>query len=146
QLQLNGAVNADLTLILRIYFQRVDPTPLGGRQMSARDGNGKEYKLEPINEGEFQRFCEDACQQASKAWSKQLGLLTPDDYTALDYPKGNPSVRPNVLCHLGCMISGFTDRHVTVYVMAPSYPEKFVSASSTKDAKWDIHDTGVHTN
>src|SRR5688572_19772841 len=129
KLDLHDGANADLTLFLRIFFQRVDPTANGGRQSVGRDGNGTQYKLEEIADQEFNAFRIEACRQANAVW-KGICLVTPNDFPGFDWPKGRPTIRPNVNCSLRCSYTeNANDAHVTVKLVAPSYPKNFISAT-----------------
>jgi hypothetical protein len=162
-LTMNGAANLELTIVLRIYFQRLDPTPRGGYLDAGMDGNRLTYKLEEITDRMLDDFRKEACRQANETWNNGLCLVTPNDFVGFDWPqhsngKGAPmprpgqtpafeSVRPNVNCSLRCEATdNFALSHTTVYLMAPSFPKNFVSYCSTaRGSTWDINDTGVHT-
>jgi hypothetical protein len=145
RLELRGGANAELTLILRIFFQRVDPCPRGGSVDVIKDANGvTEFKLEVITDQELDAFRREACRQANLTW-RGIGLVTPNDFQGLDWPRANPAVRPNVNCSLKCEWTDSASKaHVTVKLVAPSYPKGFISGTSRRGSVWDIHDTGVH--
>lgn len=152
RLQLNGAENAELTITLRIFFQRLDPTAQGGYLEAARDGNGVLYKLEEITNPEFDVFRREVCRQANETWNS-LCLVTPNDFVGFDWPRlgKSPMVRPNINCRLRCEFTeNFGHSHATVYTVAPSHPKNFISychyfKGGVWSGIWDIHDAGIRT-
>jgi len=85
-LKFNGADNLELTLVLRIFFMRIDPSPRGGYRDVGLDGNGVMYKLEEISDQELADFRKEACRQANEVWNGGLCLVTPNDFVGFDWP------------------------------------------------------------
>jgi hypothetical protein len=155
RLTLHGRENAELTLTLKILFQRLDPTPRGGGQKLLQDGWGNVFMLTEIDDASLFKFREQACRQANGVW-RGVGLVTPNDFTGLDFPRHNTyrpfvvpgqaftpnlaiadidhvddgrSVRPNVDCNLKCeWTESLGQAHAIVKLIA-------VSAESTKRPK-----------
>jgi hypothetical protein len=149
KLDMKGGQNAVLTLFLRIYFQRVDPTAKGGFVYETRDLNGTPFKLREITDQEFIAFREYACRVANDSWNS-LCLVTPNDFTKFDLPKGpTASVRPNVNCLLDCDYkTSWIDKHAWVWVVAPISPRPGVTFrsfgwGSGRMGKWDIRGAGA---
>jgi hypothetical protein len=143
RLILREGANAELTLILKIFFQRVDPTPEGGRQRVVinRGTGGGEFRLAGITEEEMREFRFKALYQANETW-RGVGLVTPNDFAGFDWPKGNPTVRPNVNCSLRCELALCPSAaHATVRVGKPSEPgfRSFVNLSDGTST-WDLTD------
>src|SRR5262245_27806369 len=67
RLTLRGPENAELTLILRIFFQRVDPTLEGGGKsvVTTRGRSAGEFRLAEITDQEWNRFRSMACYHAN---------------------------------------------------------------------------------
>lgn len=150
KLDKKGGLNTVLTLILRIYFQRVDPTDKGGDMYATRDANGTWFKLREITDHDFYAFQEYACRAANNLWNC-LCLVTPNDFTKLDWPEGSTaSVRPNVNCLLNCTYkTRWEDRHAWVGVVSPISPQpgvwfqNFCDVSRGGMGKWDIRGGGA---
>src|SRR5262249_307594 len=100
-------------------------------------------ELEEITDQELIAFRQEACRQANATW-QGIGLVTPNDFPGFDWPRANPTVRPNVNCLLKCSFTENPgDAHVTGKVVAPA-SEGFYSGSSRRKSLWSIRDTGPH--
>lgn len=91
----NATTNADLTVYVRIHFQRVDPTPT---VTTYADYDGTQVPIRAWRESEWttwkRRFLTD-CQQK---WNGKMWLVTPATYRGLDWPTVNPTHRCNLYC------------------------------------------------
>jgi hypothetical protein len=103
----NSNQNAWLTLQLRVKLNFVDSkNPLPGftvfqdRRWYARDHNGYLFPLIDWPSHLMARFQREYAQQAQKTWNWQFMLITPTNYSGLDYQcfTRGVTVRPNVLC------------------------------------------------
>jgi hypothetical protein len=136
--------NAELTLILKIFFQRVDPTVKGGSQsvVTKRGRSAGQFRLAAITDQELNTFRWKARYQANETW-RGVGLVTPNDFPGFDWPKGNPTVRPNVNCALQFELANcLSDAHATVRLVKPSQ-RGFRSYVDLKqgDSTWNVTDT-----
>ena len=103
----NSNQNAWLTLQLRVKLNFVDSkNPLPGftvfqdRRWYARDHNGYLFPLIDWPSHLIARFQREYAQRAQKTWNWQFMLITPTNYSGLDYQcfTRGVTVRPNVLC------------------------------------------------
>jgi len=103
----NPNQNAWLTLQLRVHLNFVDSRhphpPLTfhqGGKWYARDSNGYLFPLIDWRPHLIQRFLKEYAELAEKTWNWQFVLITPKNYSDLDYRclKTGVTVRPNVLC------------------------------------------------
>jgi hypothetical protein len=153
RLIMRGGDNAELTLILRIFFKLVDPTPRGGSQRTATDGNHppKEIELEEIEDHEWNMVRYKIVAQANAAW-RGICLVTPNDWIGFDWPKENPTVRPNVNCSLQCEVAVCPSAaHHTVQLVKPAggrFFRSFVNLHSLDDriSTWSITDLNRRNN
>ncbi len=141
RLILREGANAELTLILRVFFQRVDPA--AGQPVLRTGGKSPgDFKLADVKEEELDAFRRTAWYQANETW-RGVGLVTPNDFRGFDWPKGNPMVRPNVNCSLQFELAPCPSAaHATVRVVKPAEPgfRSFVNLKRG-DSAWDITDT-----
>ena len=84
--------NADLTLVMRVFFERINP--LGGIYT---DGT-KRIRGSRWTDHKFEKLCRLIEQVSEKHWSGKFWLKTPDDYTDLRYTKAGVSIQPNIYC------------------------------------------------
>ncbi len=91
----NATTNGDLTVYVRIHFQRVDPTP-ASRTYNDWDGTAVPIRAWRASEWSSwkQRFLSD-CQSK---WNGKMWLVTPATYRGLDWPTVNPTHRCNLYC------------------------------------------------
>jgi hypothetical protein len=103
----NSDENAWLTLQLRVKLNFVDSkNPLPGLSVFqggiwyARDHDGYLFPLIDWPSHLTARFQSEFAQQAEKTWNWQFMLITPRNYSDLDYRcfARGVTVRPNVLC------------------------------------------------
>jgi hypothetical protein len=153
RLIMRGGDNAELTLILRIFFQLVDPTPRGGSRRTVLDGNHppKELELEEIEDHEWNMVRYQIVAQANAAW-RGICLVTPNDWISFDWPKENPTVRPNVNCSLQCEVAVCPSAaHATVQLVKPAggrFFRSFVNLNRLNDriSTWSITDLNKRNN
>jgi hypothetical protein len=149
-LELKEDQNAELTLILRVFFQRVDPTPKGGGQKEIDyPFTNEKVKLLEITDQEFLRFRHYA-EDVANYWWRGLSLVTPNEFDAFDWPRENPTVRPNVNCRLLFKyVEDASLADATVRLVAPDwgwfrslFSGGFRSWVSMIDSTWNIRDNG----
>jgi hypothetical protein len=91
----NQTTNADLTLYLRINFQKIDPTTT---VTTYNDYNGTPVPILTWRTSEWsawkRRFLTD-CQQK---WNGKFWLRTPASYNRLNWPERSPTHRCNLYC------------------------------------------------
>lgn len=98
--------NAWLTLQLRIKLKFADSkNTVPGLTVQdstgrwcAKDSDGYLFPLLDWPAHLVDRFQREFIKVAEKAWNWQFVLKTPGTYSDLDYPSGNFTIRPNVLC------------------------------------------------
>jgi len=91
----NRTTNADLTLYIRINFQKIDPTP-GVTTYSDADGTAVPIRAWTNSEWITwkRRFLTD-CQ---RKWNGKFWLRTPATYNRLNWPETSPTHRCNLYC------------------------------------------------
>jgi hypothetical protein len=149
QLVLNGVANADLTIILRILFRRVDPSARGGRQAAFQRPGRPDFQLREISDTELELFKRTAVNQANDMWDNQLSLITPNECWLFDSIPAK--VRPNVRCRFNCQVTEQPSKaHATILLIAPRDNYQDFKSFSNPESKapflngvWDVYDTGV---
>jgi hypothetical protein len=114
----NPDQNAWLTLQLRVRLNFVDsknPSPgltvVQGGKTYAKDSDGYLFPLLDWPPHLMARFQKEYAQRAEKTWNWQFVLITPKNYSDLDFQSfaGNGvTVRPNVLCLFRMSVHGPT--------------------------------------
>ncbi len=114
----NPNQNAWLTLQLRIKLNFVDSrNPLPGLTVNqggtfyAKDSDGYDFPLLDWPPHLIQRFQREFTKVAEKTWNWQFLLITPRNYSDLDYQTSGPqplTVRPNILCLFRMSVLGPT--------------------------------------
>jgi hypothetical protein len=140
QLKQNGPANAELTLTLKIFFRKQDPTPQGGNSNVVADGTGTLFQLTPISDAQLHLYREEACRQANQVWNNALWLVPPNEFTLFDWPRPpqQPIIRPNIKCSLRCLwVGSEADAHAVVTVVAPDPSDRrqFISFCGFWDPK-----------
>jgi hypothetical protein len=135
----NASTNADLTIHIAVYFQKIDP--IGADTGLYPDSDSGEVdkktgKIAPLRKivawkpGEFEQFTHRLLQGAQHFWSGIFHLQTPDSYRGLDWPDANPSHRCNLYCKLELTRSHAAHRaHYTIAVVRVPDSETFRSNS-----------------
>lgn len=124
--------NAKLTIYLRLYLVRrdrieeINPRP---KQDDGRDlevvpwgtptGIGKAYN--------FAEFKQKVKEHAEGFWNNtNFWLVPPPDYRGLDYPVGNPKMRPNIECKFKIVwADGRDDAHAIIDCFCPIRPRRY---------------------
>lgn len=91
----NRLNNADLTVYLRINFQKIDPTP---GNTTYRDWDNTAVPIRAWRGQQFDRWKRRFMRDCKRKWDRKFWLLTPQSYTGLNVPRGNPVVRSNLYC------------------------------------------------
>ncbi len=131
----NEHTNADLTIYIKIYFQKIEPT---AAVQTHADSDNNQKKIVAWKPGEFEQFKRTLLGQAQQFWTGRFWLKTPMGYDDLDYPDDNPKVRCNIYCKLDLSEGTSTDNHYTIAVVRVPDNANFRSNSvlySQKDLK-----------
>lgn len=108
--------NAWLTLQLRIKLNFADSKnqviPLTQQDNTgrwcARDSDGYLFPLLDWPAHLIDRFQREFIKVAERTWNWQFVLKTPGNYSELDYPSGNLTIRPSVLCLFRMAVIGLS--------------------------------------
>jgi hypothetical protein len=129
----NAHTNADLTIFIRVHFQRINPAH--GQAGTYADSNDKpghpsKKKIQRWAPGEFETFVRHLLHEAQHFWTGVFWLKTPSTYQGLDWPDDKPTHR----CHLYCRLDlseakNPFDAHYTIAVVRVQDSETFRSAS-----------------
>jgi hypothetical protein len=109
----NSQVNAELTIVLRVFLQKVDTKTAGllypefhdssdpnpAKKFDIRDWDAK-GKHSTGYRGEYADFTNRYQREGQGFWTGKYWLQTPDDFADLDWPAspGPATHRPNVYC------------------------------------------------
>src|SRR5947209_4270518 len=109
----NASVNAELTIVLRVFLQKVDAKtasytypqfhdshdPNPAKMFDIRDWDDK-GKHSTGYHGEYADFTHRFQSEGQTFWTGKYWLQTPDDYSDLDWPAkpAAATARPNVWC------------------------------------------------
>lgn len=92
----NSTTNADLTLYIRINFQRIDPTP--GSPATYRDYDGTAVPIRAWRDAEWTQWKSRFLSDCRTKWNGKFWLVTPATYNRLNWPEQNPTHRCNLYC------------------------------------------------
>ena len=92
----NATTNADLTLFIRINFQRIDPTP--GAPATYRDYDGTAVPIRAWRPAEWTQWKQRFLTECRNKWNGKFWLVTPATYNGLNWPSQNPTHRCNLYC------------------------------------------------
>jgi hypothetical protein len=92
----NATTNANLTIFMRVFLERVEPRP--GTSMGVQDSDGNSFELLPWGDGRWNRFIGRFQNECQRFWSGRFWLYTPERVQDLDWPQWAPTHRPNVYC------------------------------------------------
>ena len=124
----NAQKNADLTIYISVFFQKIDPAV--GKSGTHGDADGKNRAIQKWAPGEFERYTRRLVSGAQRFWTDVFWLKTPDRYTGLNWPDSNPKVRCNVSCKLELEQAKASDAaHYTIAVVRVKDGEPFRSHS-----------------
>lgn len=91
----NATTNADLTLYIRINFQKIEPTAASN---TYNDADGTAVPIRAWRPGEFETFKRTFLGQCRRAWHGKFWLKTPASYSSLNWPARNATHRCNLYC------------------------------------------------
>ncbi len=91
----NATTNANLTLYVRIKFQKIEPTAASN---TYNDYDGTAVPIRAWRQGEFERFKRTFLSQCRRTWHGKFWLKTPNTYNSLNWPAQNPTHRCNLYC------------------------------------------------
>lgn len=93
----NATTNADLTLYLRICFQKIDRTDA---QPTYAEWGGRQVPIEVWRPNEYESFKRRFIADCQQKWSGKFWLQTPATYNGLNWPDLNPTHRCNLYCRM----------------------------------------------
>jgi hypothetical protein len=142
KLETKGALNAVLTITLRVNFRILNPShgfckswivnpDKPGRCSFSHQTNGRNVTYYPrdMRQADLDSFQTRAVSQVKQVWDNQLSLVPPYEFDLFDWPKPpqTPTIRPNITCKLELICtSAHDDAHAIVEVVDPD-PESFPS-------------------
>lgn len=91
----NGTTNADLSVFVRICFQKVDPTPASS---TYNDWDGTAVPIRKWRSDEWANWKRRFINDCNGAWHGKFWLVTPRAYNSLNWPEQNPTHRCNLWC------------------------------------------------
>lgn len=95
---INATTNANLTLFMRVFLERVEPSPR--TSMGVQDSDDNWFELLSWDETRWNGFVGRFQRECQRFWSGRFWLFTPDRVRDLDWPQWAPTHRPNVFCRL----------------------------------------------
>ncbi|HEY2411749.1 MAG TPA: hypothetical protein VGI40_05885 [Pirellulaceae bacterium] len=104
----NGSENHTLTLVLKIYLNKILPEilPKSLRMpMFDADTPPKMFLIRPWQLAEWSAFTKNFNRECLK-WNDRFWLIPPTSFSALDVKLGGRTVRPNFYCHLYVALVG----------------------------------------
>jgi hypothetical protein len=128
----NAHTNADLTIYIRVYFQKIDPA--SGKKgvygdADDKTGHPSKRKIQKWAPHEFESFKKKLLEGAQRFWSGSFWLKTPKVYSGLDWPDDHPTHRCNLYCKLELSEANAADAHYTIAVVRAQDGETFRSHS-----------------
>jgi hypothetical protein len=123
----NGHNNADLTISIRIHFQKIDPANRRAGQYP--DTDNKPRRIQRWAPGEFELFKRRLLGRAQRFWNEVYWLKTPATYKELDWPDAIATHRCNLFCRLELGDAQSRDAHYTIAVVRVQNDEQFRSHS-----------------
>jgi hypothetical protein len=91
----NRTTNADLTLYLRIHFQKIDPTPA---RTTYNDYDGTAVPIRAWRDAEWTAWKRRFLTDCQAKWHGKFWLRTPASYNRLNWPESSPTHRCNLYC------------------------------------------------
>lgn len=91
----NATTNADLTVYVRIHFQKIDPTPASS---TYADYDGTAVPIRAWRDSEWLAFRTTFLNDCRRKWHGKFWLKTPASFTRLNWPSVNPTHRCNLYC------------------------------------------------
>jgi len=129
----NGHTNADLTIYIRVFFSKVNPS--SGRTGVYGDTDDtptspSKKKIQRWAAGEFERYTRRLVGGAQNFWNGVFWLQTPQTYDGLNWPDSKPTHRCNIYCRFELeQVSKEADAHYTIAVVRVQDGENFRSNS-----------------
>ncbi|MCL4793829.1 MAG: hypothetical protein KJZ84_04670 [Bryobacteraceae bacterium] len=102
----NATTNADLTLYIRINFQRIDPAP--GGPATYQDYDGTAVPIRAWRDAEWAQWKARFLRDCRNKWHGKFWLVTPATYNRLNWPAQNPTHRCNLYCRFEIAEQGTT--------------------------------------
>ena len=91
----NRRTNADLTLFVRIHFQKIDPI---SSPATYNDSDGNAVPIRPWGTVEWPRWKRQFLSDCRRKWHGKFWLKTPTTYNGLNWPQSRPTHRCNLYC------------------------------------------------
>ena len=137
----NTFTNADLTIYIKVNFQKIDPADAVGTYGDTDDtpSNPSKKKIQKWRPGEFERFTSTLLRSAQNFWNGKFWLETPSSYDDLNYPDDKSTHRCNLYCRLELeQVASVAESHYSIAVVRVPDSEDFRSNSvlySQKDLR-----------
>jgi len=156
--------NAELTLRLKIFFEKVSTSDAGDTRIRANAGgwtdyadyNGNLFRIDnwpAADPGLFERFKREALWLINATWNGSMGnghlwLKTPDNFAALDWPfQGTKTHRPNIFCRFHAWeVARQSDAHLKVRCVRLHNKALTTFDFSSDKHHWDSADIHLETN
>lgn len=91
----NRTTNADLTLFIRIHFQKINPTASSN---TYNDSDGTAVPIRAWRDGEWINWKRQFLNGCQRKWHGKFWLRTPTTYNGLNWPQQNPTHQCNLYC------------------------------------------------
>lgn len=91
----NATTNADLTIYLRIHFQKIDPS---GGSNTYNDADNNAVPIRAWRGSEFANWKSRFLRDCRRKWHGKFWLRTPSTYNALNWSSGRANHRCNLYC------------------------------------------------
>jgi hypothetical protein len=129
-----------LNITLRVWLERIEPKTHGKFYLDA-DSQAFEIDAWSPDGFDWSFFKLMYFEAANEGWDKKLWIRPPRNYRELDYPKQNPSYRPNVACRFTCFeASSRADAHIEVDVVKIDPNKKANQGKSFRSHMFALHD------
>lgn len=129
----NSHMNADLTIFIRVYFAKINPT--AGRaglygDTDDQPAHPSKRKIQRWAPGEFEHYTRQLLASAQRFWNGVFWLKTPSRYNGLDWPDSKPTHHCNIYCRLELeQAYKEGDSHYTIATVRVQDGEQFRSNS-----------------
>ena len=134
----NAVTNADLTIYIRLYLDKIDPAGDTGLYGDADDEPAtattpavvSKKKIQKWKPGEFENYGKNLVKGAQRFWNGVFWLKTPKTYNKLNTPDAKPTHRCNLYCKFELeQVFNANDAHYTIAVVRAQDGQNFRSHS-----------------
>ncbi|MEZ5367260.1 MAG: hypothetical protein R2748_34205 [Bryobacterales bacterium] len=91
----NATTNADLTLYIRVNFQKIEPT---ATVTTYNDADGTAVPIQSWGASEWSGWKRRFVTDCQRRWNGKFWLRTPTTYSRLNWPESSPTHRCNLYC------------------------------------------------